>query len=82
MPPGAARDEHTKRQIPAVRLGTPEELADLATFLISPGASWITGAVVTIDGGEVLKTGGEFNRFTEHPRAEFKQALAAMKPSK
>lgn len=81
MPPGAA-EAHAKQRIPLGRLGNKEELADLATFLMSPNAGWITGEVVTIDGGEVLKSGGEFNGFTDHPRAEFKQALASMRPSK
>ena len=33
------------------RLGTPEEVAKLARFLISDEASWITGTAITIDGG-------------------------------
>ncbi|MCP4869787.1 MAG: SDR family oxidoreductase [Proteobacteria bacterium] len=81
MPPGAV-EAHAKQRIPLGRLGTREELADLATFLMSPMASWITGEVVTIDGGEVLKAGGEFNGFTDHPREQFKAALASMRPSK
>ena len=33
------------------RLGTPEDIARLARFLISDEASWITGTAITIDGG-------------------------------
>ena len=33
------------------RLGTPEDVARLARFLISDEASWITGTAITIDGG-------------------------------
>ncbi|MFH1057523.1 MAG: SDR family oxidoreductase [Pseudomonadota bacterium] len=38
-------------QIPQGRIGRPEELADLAVFLASERASYITGASVAIDGG-------------------------------
>lgn len=33
------------------RLGTPEDVAQLARFLVSDEASWITGTAITIDGG-------------------------------
>ncbi len=33
------------------RLGTPEDIANLALFLVSEESSWMTGAAVTIDGG-------------------------------
>lgn len=40
---------------PMRRLGTAEEVAKLALFLISDDASWITGAAYTIDGGAMAK---------------------------
>ncbi|MBP5713743.1 MAG: 3-oxoacyl-ACP reductase FabG [Prevotella sp.] len=40
-----------KKMIPANRFGTPEEVADLVAFLVSPKAGYITGNVVSINGG-------------------------------
>jgi NAD(P)-dependent dehydrogenase (short-subunit alcohol dehydrogenase family) len=39
---------------PLGRVGTPEEIAALACHLASDEASWMTGSVITIDGGVVL----------------------------
>jgi 3-oxoacyl-[acyl-carrier protein] reductase len=40
-----------KKQIPANRFGQPEEVAELVAFLASPNAGYITGEVVSINGG-------------------------------
>ncbi|MEO8162992.1 MAG: SDR family oxidoreductase, partial [Ilumatobacteraceae bacterium] len=37
--------------IPTGRLGEPQDIANLATFLVSDLASWITGETYVIDGG-------------------------------
>ena len=38
-------------QIPLGRFGEPAELAGTVTFLLSPAAAYITGAVLRVDGG-------------------------------
>jgi 3-oxoacyl-[acyl-carrier protein] reductase len=40
-----------KERVPLRRLGTPEDIADLVRYLASPGASYLTGQVIAVDGG-------------------------------
>ena len=35
------------------RLGKPEDIADLMSYLVSPAAKWMTGAALRMDGGEI-----------------------------
>ena len=46
-----AAGDAIKKMIPAKRFGTPEDIAELAVFLAGPLASYITGQVITVDGG-------------------------------
>jgi 3-oxoacyl-[acyl-carrier protein] reductase len=48
---GAALDEFVKSRIPAKRLGEADEVADAVVYLASDSAAYITGEVLTIDGG-------------------------------
>lgn len=57
--------ERRKSRIPAGRFGGPEELAELAAFLLSDAADWIRGEVVTFDGGEWLRGACEFGDLLE-----------------
>lgn len=80
MPPGFM--ENAKKWNPLGRFGEKAELADLAVYLFSPGATYVNGECVVIDGGEWLKNGQEFGKFTDLPRAQIKEQMAAMKPKK
>jgi NAD(P)-dependent dehydrogenase (short-subunit alcohol dehydrogenase family) len=68
--------ERQRRRIPAGRFGTPEEVAELAAFLVSDLSDWMRGEVVTLDGGEWLQGAGEFNDLVELPDAAW-EALRA-----
>jgi 3-oxoacyl-[acyl-carrier protein] reductase len=50
-PTEEARREFCALEIPAGRFGEPSELADVAVFLCSPRAGYMTGAVIPVDGG-------------------------------
>lgn len=79
MPEGA--EEMAINRVPARRFGKHEELANLACYLCSDFADYITGECVTIDGGEWFM-GGEFNQMAALPKDQFenlKQMLGAMK---
>jgi NAD(P)-dependent dehydrogenase (short-subunit alcohol dehydrogenase family) len=43
--------QRMQARIPLGRLGTPEEVARVALFLASGAASYVTGAIVPMDGG-------------------------------
>ncbi|GAC1474541.1 MAG: 3-oxoacyl-[acyl-carrier-protein] reductase [Isosphaeraceae bacterium] len=40
-----------KERVPVRRLGNPEDVADLVCYLSGPGASYLTGQVIAVDGG-------------------------------
>jgi meso-butanediol dehydrogenase/(S,S)-butanediol dehydrogenase/diacetyl reductase len=58
--------------VPMKRLGDPNEIAEVVAFLASSAASYITGAVIPIDGGLTSKTGWpDMNDFMEELKGVF-----------
>lgn len=44
------------KQIPLSRMGTPEDLVGMCLFLLSDQASWITGQIFNVDGGQIIRS--------------------------
>jgi 3-oxoacyl-[acyl-carrier protein] reductase len=51
------RDVERELDLPFGRMGKPGEVADVVAFLVSPRASYISGTVVTVDGGAANRNG-------------------------
>lgn len=41
-----------RQTVPSGRLGTPQEVADAAVWVVSPRAGWVNGAALVVDGGQ------------------------------
>jgi NAD(P)-dependent dehydrogenase (short-subunit alcohol dehydrogenase family) len=65
--PTEALEKERMNKIPAGRFGTPEELAELAAFMVSDASDWMRGEIVTLDGGEWLRGAGEFSDLLDIP---------------
>ena len=79
-PPGLGIQKKMINRVPLKRVGEHEELANLASYLVSDQAGYINGEVVTIDGGEWLQGAGEMNELEKLPKAAWK--LLQMKRKK
>ncbi|MBL0745921.1 SDR family oxidoreductase [Chryseolinea lacunae] len=60
-------------RVPLKRVGEHQELANLAAYLMSDYSAYINGEVITIDGGEWLRSGGEFSHLELIPEALWDQ---------
>ena len=80
--PNQSLEQAFKNRVPMGRFGEPEELSNLAVFLLSDLSSYITGECVTIDGGERLNA-GQFNFVAQSmPRPDIKKLLQSFKKEK
>ncbi len=75
--------EMMKKRVPLGRFGEPHELTNLVVFMLSDLSSYLSGANIVLDGGEVLASGGQFNDFIKQDRegvlAMFEMMRAAAK---
>jgi NAD(P)-dependent dehydrogenase (short-subunit alcohol dehydrogenase family) len=79
---GGEAEKASLGRIPMGRFGRKEEIANLATFLLSDLCPFQTGDCVTMDGGAWLAGAGEFSDYRRVPRAELEVAFDALKPRK
>ncbi|XP_004345023.1 2,4-dienoyl-CoA reductase [Capsaspora owczarzaki ATCC 30864] len=61
LDPTGEFSKYMLKRVAAGRLGEIGELANLASYLVSDYSSWITGDIITFDGGETPLISGEFN---------------------
>jgi peroxisomal 2,4-dienoyl-CoA reductase len=54
-----AMGDYARKSIPVGRWGTPEDIANVVAFLVSPAGEWITGAIFVVDGGAWLARSAE-----------------------
>jgi NAD(P)-dependent dehydrogenase (short-subunit alcohol dehydrogenase family) len=76
---GGDAQKNALGRIPSGRFGRKEEIANLATFLLSDLCPFQTGDCVTMDGGEWLAGAGEFSDYRRIPRERFREMLAALR---
>lgn len=67
LPGDLVKKFNPAERIPLKRVGEHQELANLAAYLMSDYAGYINGEVITIDGGEWLRNGGEFSHLEHIP---------------
>ena len=82
MPESLKKFSDPAARIPAGRVGEHVELANLAAYLLSDYSAYMTGACVTIDGGESVRGAGEFNYLEAVAPGEWDQLQAMLKPKK
>ncbi|GAB6989968.1 SDR family oxidoreductase [Paenibacillus pini] len=69
-------------RVPLGRVGQPDELSNLAAYLISDYSAYVNGEVVTIDGGEWLQGAGQFNDLREVTSDQWDVLAKMTKPQK
>jgi hypothetical protein len=63
------------------RVGAMHELANMAVFLMAPGAEYVNGQTIAIDGAMYQATGGNFSMLRAWDDAQWEAARAAIKAS-
>ncbi|KFQ29810.1 hypothetical protein N332_10949, partial [Mesitornis unicolor] len=82
LDPTGSFEKKMIERIPCGRLGTVEEIANLAAYFCSDYASWVNGAVIRMDGGEYVSMAGEFNSLKEVTKEQWDVIEAMIRKTK
>ena len=77
--PGDEAGARTMAMNPMGRVGTMEELQNLAVFLISGGCDWINGETIAMDGAQGLAMGGNFYQLRDWSDDDWTKARDSIK---
>tara|TARA_B100001142_G_scaffold171985_1_gene171518 strand:+ start:28651 stop:29526 length:876 start_codon:yes stop_codon:yes gene_type:complete len=69
VPPGFSKFINMTKRIPLKRMGEHQELSNLAGYLLSDYSAYMTGEIVTLDGGEWTYNAGQFSFLDKIPKA-------------
>ncbi|CAK6979520.1 %2C4-dienoyl-CoA reductase, mitochondrial [Scomber scombrus] len=69
-------------RVPVGRFGQPAEIANLAAYVSSDFATWMSGAVIRLDGGEYVSMAGEFNELRRVTPDQWTMMEAMIKSTK
>lgn len=77
-------DSANQRQLdnPMRRLGTGEDIGNLAAYMLAPGNTWLNGQTITLDGGDALANGAYFTDYQGWNDADWAHAKALAKEAR
>ena len=82
VPPGFSKFINMTKRIPLKRMGEHQELSNLAAYLLSDYSSYMTGEIVTLDGGEWTYNAGQFSFLDKIPKAMWLSLIHISEPTR
>ena len=79
LSPGQTAEERSAARNPMGRIGTMQELRNLATFLIADGCEWLTGQTIALDGAAHLAGVGSFYDLRDWTDADWERARESIR---
>lgn len=77
--PGQSGHERETARNPMRRIGSTDDLGNLAAFLLAPDNGWLTGTTIALDGGNWLANGASFTEYFEWDDAAWAEARERIK---
>lgn len=79
LDPDGSEISNMLEKVPCGRLGEREELANLASFMCSDYASWLSGEIINFDGGNIRQLAGMFDKVRKVPEGDWDRIEAKIK---